>query len=147
MQSYPGRLHHRTPSWVESGATFHIRINVSRETSMSLTQPEIASRLLASAHFYHEQARWHCRLFLLMPNHLHALLIFPFDRPMHTVIAPWKAYHAKHLKLPWQNNFFDHRLRNRKELLESETYIRENPVRRRLCESAETWPWVIACAE
>jgi putative transposase len=72
MNRYPGRLHHRTPPWVETGATFHIRISLAQKAGPSLTAPEIAPPLLESARHYHEHARWHCRLMLLMPDHIHA---------------------------------------------------------------------------
>jgi hypothetical protein len=71
------RLHHHTPSWVEHGAIFHIRIRLERESAVSLTETRLARMLLDSATFYHQQTTWHCHLFLLMPDHLHALLRFP----------------------------------------------------------------------
>jgi len=84
---------------------------------------------------------------LLMPDHLHALLIFPHEKPMHAIIASWKGYQAKRLGISWQNNFFDHRIRNRDELHKSEAYIRLNPVRRNLCSEQNAWPWLISCAQ
>ena len=146
MNRYPGRLHHHTPPWVETGATFHIRISLIQKTRLSLTDPGIASHLLSSAQFYHEHERWHCRLFLLMPDHIHALLVFPYDQPMHTIIAAWKGFQAKRVGLKWQNNFFDHRIRNHHELKESDAYIRLNPVRKGFCVNEKDWPWVITCS-
>ena len=112
---------------------------------MPLTESTIASALLKSAEHYHNQARWDCRLFLLMPDHLHALLAFPHDKPMGQVIRKWKAYQAGRLGIPWQGNFFDHRIRSPDELEEKAAYIRLNPVRKSLCRSEEDWPWSIAC--
>jgi len=145
MFRYPDRLAHQTPAWVESGATYHIRISVGPGSSLCLTDPKIAAALLDSARFYHEQSRWNCRLFLLMPDHLHALLTFPYDKDMRAIVASWKGYHAKHLGVRWQGNFFDHRIRNQDELDEKAAYIRLNPVRKNLCTHEEAWPWVISC--
>jgi hypothetical protein len=145
VNRYPGRLHHRTPSWVDTGETYHIRISAAPESGRVITEPDIGTQLLASAGFYHEQERWHCRLFLLMPDHLHALLIFPSTQAMGAIVGSWKGYHANHLGLAWQDNFFDHRIRNRDELQESEAYIRLNPVRRNLCTEQNAWPWLISC--
>jgi putative transposase len=86
---FPGRLRHRAPLWVPSGAVFHIRI---RALSATLVQPEVASALLESAQFYQDRERWFIWLFLLMPDHLHALLSFPREERMSSVIGDWKRY-------------------------------------------------------
>jgi REP element-mobilizing transposase RayT len=146
MKSYPGRTHHNTPSWVKTGAIFHIRIRCARENQVSLTEPDLASRLLESAQLYHISNRWFCQLFLLMPDHIHALLAFPPNSVMANIIGAWKGFHAKRHDVAWQANFFDHRLRNDAELAEKSTYIRRNPVVKNLCLNEEDWPWVIAPA-
>jgi putative transposase len=46
------------------------------------------------------------------------------------------------LKVNWQRDFFDHRLRNDQELQEKTSYILMNPVRRGLCVRAEDWVWI-----
>lgn len=145
MFRYPDRLAHKIPAGVESGATYHIRISIEREYALRLTDPKIAPALLESVHHYHKHYRWNCRLLLLMPDHLHALLTFPNDKAMGTVVAAWKGYQAKHLGIKWQGNYFDHRIRNQGELQEKAAYIRLNPVRRNLCLTEETWPWVLSC--
>ena len=146
MFRYPDRLAHNTPAWVESGATYHIRISIERDYSLSLTNATAGTALLDSARFYHERWRWHCRLFLLMPDHLHALLTFSNDKAMGTVVASWKGYQAKHLGIHWQGNYFDHRIRDRGELQKKAAYIRLNPVRENLCLTEEAWPWVLSYA-
>lgn len=80
-----------------------------------------------------------------MPDHLHALLVFPYNRDMSEVVASWKGYHGKHHDVRWQENYFDHRIRSRDELKEKEAYIRMNPVRKNLCRYPEEWPWVLSC--
>jgi REP element-mobilizing transposase RayT len=145
MFRYPDRLAHQTPAWVESGATYHIRISVDPGHARGLTDPVIGPALLDSARRYHDQNRWNCRLFLLMPDHFHALLIFPCDKDMSAIVASWKGYQAKQLGIRWQGNYFDHRIRNRDELDEKAAYIRLNPLRKNLCMHEEEWPWVIAC--
>jgi len=146
MIGYPERLAHKTPAWVEHGSTFHIRISVDRQASPPLTGPRIGSALLDSARLYHERTRWDCRLFLLMPDHLHALLVFPFDQDMGRILASWEGYQTKHLRIRWQGNYFDHRIRDRHDLDEKAAYIRLNPVRKGLCAKEADWPWILSCA-
>jgi putative transposase len=116
MIRYPRRLYHRTPAWVESESTFHIRISATQVEIINLTASNIGPQLLTSAELYHEQVRWHCRLFLLMPDHLHALLVFRSTQSMGNIIASWKGYQAKRCGITWQSNFFDHRIRDQREL-------------------------------
>jgi putative transposase len=140
------RLHHRTPSWVEHDAVFHIRIRL-HDPVTALTDPHLARALLDSAAFYHHQTTWHCHLFLLMPDHLHALLVFPFERDMRLIVGRWKAWHVRTSKVRWQDNFFDHRIRSPRELQLKAKYIRQNPVVKGLCAKADDWPWVIPSVE
>jgi len=78
-----------------------------------------------------------------MPDHIHALLSFPKDMVMSQVIADWKRYQSRQRGIRWQNNFFDHRIRNTAEYLEKASYIRNNPVVKGLCETPEEWAWVL----
>jgi len=146
-REFPRRLHHEVPSWVEDGALFHIRIALERGRKQKpLTDPSLAQSILNSANLYQQKERWHITLFLLMPDHLHALLSFPRDESMSSVIGDWKRFHARNNGVEWQEGYFDHRLRDdeRGEQLEMKVkYIRENPVAAGLCECEENWPWII----
>jgi len=142
-KQYPNRLFHKTPSWAEDGAVFHIRIRCADENQAILTQRDIAEALLASADFYTQKGRWFAQLFLLMPDHLHALISFPKEQVMSRVVADWKRYQSKQHGIRWQDNFFDHRIRNTAEYLEKAAYIRNNPVVKGLCETPKEWGWII----
>ena len=143
-KGYPQRLYHAVPSWVESGSCFHIRLRVAhaKPDSPSLIETRVAHGLLAAARFYHERQRWHCRLFLLMPDHIHALLVFPKETGMSRLIGEWKHYASRQWGIAWQTNYFDHRIRNASELAEKYAYILRNPVVKGLCQREDDWPWV-----
>jgi len=111
--------------------------------SPALTSPEIALKLLESARIYHEQLKWYLHLFLLMPDHVHAILSFPRDSSMGRTIGGWKRYHSKATLVSWQDNFFDHRLRNDDERVSKAGYIRMNPVTAGHCARPEDWEWVV----
>ncbi|MDD5349181.1 MAG: hypothetical protein PHQ12_03115 [Chthoniobacteraceae bacterium] len=108
-----------------------------------LAQEPIAAALLQSALFFHER-RWFIRLFLLMPDHLHALLEFPRAEKMKNVVSAWKKYQAIRYGILWQRDFFDHRLRRDESFEEKASYIRRNPVRAGLVQAPEEWPHAIA---
>ena len=107
-RGFPQRLHHRVPDWVEPGALFHIRIALDREKEQkALTEPALAKAILDSAKFYEARMRWHITLFLLMADHLHALLCFARDESMSEVIRDWKRYHTRTNGVSWQEGYFD----------------------------------------
>ena len=76
-----------------------------------------------------------------MPDHLHAVICFRLDKNMSEILGAWKGYQAKHHAVIWQDNYFDHRIRNRRELDEKMRYIRLNPVVKGLCAEENDWPW------
>ena len=66
---------------------------------------------------------------------------------MGQVVGDWKRWHETRSGVLWQDNFFDHRLRNAEALETKASYIRRNPVACNLCSSEEDWPWVIGAAD
>jgi putative transposase len=136
------RLPHEVPPWVQEGSFFFITINCRPQGLNQLAQAGRGDAVLASAAYQHERLAWHCRLLLLMPDHLHAIIAFPRDPSLRTTLQSWKRYLATREGVIWQRDFFDHRLRNRHEEREKIDYILMNPVRRGLCERIEDWPWV-----
>ena len=146
-RGFPERLRHNVPHWVEPGALFHIRIRLDREKEQKpLTVPPLAQAILESAKFYEARMQWRITLFLLMPDHLHALLSFGRDKSMSEVIKGWKRFHKRVNRVMWQEGYFDHRLRadERGTRLSAKlNYIRQNPVAAGLCARAEDWPWII----
>ena len=146
-RGFPERLHHRVPYWVEPGALFHIRIGLDRERQQrTLIEPSLAPALLDSAMSYEGNMRWHITLFLLMPDHVHAVLSFPRDKSMSEVIRDWKRFHSRTYRVMWQQGYFDHRLRPDErgaQFSAKLNYIRQNPVAAGFCARAEDWPWLI----
>jgi putative transposase len=138
---YPGRLCHTVPGWVKAGAVFHVRLRVAPAQAVPLTDARLAPDLLAAVKRYHASARWWCRLAVLMPDHLHALLSFPEQTGMAAALRDWKRGTTRFQRVRWQSNFFDHRLRSETEADEAWAYFGENPVVKGLVARAEDWPW------
>src|SRR5664280_1155499 len=139
MSRYTLRLHHGTPGWVKTGAMFHVRIRVAAIQSIPLTEASLAGLLIDAARQYHVSGYWWCELLLLMPDHLHALLVFPGETSMSTVIRNWKRGMARLHRVAWQPNYFDHRIRDDQEKEKTWQYIRLNPVAKGLCANEDDW--------
>lgn len=139
-KKYPGHLFHSVPTWVRPGSVFHIRVRCEPRNRQSLIASEIGAALLDSVEFYHAHQRW-VNLFLLMPDHWHALLSFPSNEAMSEVIGDWKRYQESRHGIAWQEGYFDHRIRNDHEFELKAGYIRMNPVVKQFCARPEDWPW------
>jgi len=137
-----GKLYHAVPAWVKVGACFHIRIRVAREFGETLINPSIGSALLLATASYHSRQIWFCHVLLLMPDHLHAIAAFPADRQMSEVVRNFKRAATRNQQVLWQEGYFDHRIRNVRELDEKLAYILRNPVAKGLCSTQTDWPWV-----
>ena len=141
VRIWPRRLHHGIPGWVKCGAAFHIRLRA--HGVKSLTEPETANGLLQSAKHYQLSGAWYADLLPIMPDHIHALVSFPADAAMTTVVGNWKRFTSRTHGIAWQKNFFDHRIRNDDEFGEKWGYILRNPVAKGLCANEQDWPWVL----
>ncbi len=139
------KLPHEIPSWVDpSKEIYFITINCLNRGHNQLCQPPIAEALLESCRFRHHSGAWHTYLFLLMPDHLHALLSFPLDGPgIQPTITAWKRWTCRQNGIVWQRDYFEHRLRGEDALDEKASYISNNPVRKGLVEKPEDWKWVV----
>ena len=136
-------LPHEIPTWVDSNReTYFITINCQRRGLNQLARKEVAQPLFETVRHRQETFLWWPRVFLLMPDHLHALLCFPpSNKPLRLVISKWKEWTAKQLGIHWQDDFFEHRLRREESRREKADYILANPVRAGLVRRPEDWPF------
>jgi len=137
-------LPHTVPLWVHPDIEVYYLTLVCQPRQVNhLAQPDKAHALIGSLVRYERDGFWYAHLALLMPDHLHGLFSFPPSRkPMVQVVRDWKRWTNRQLGIPWQRDFFEHRLRPGESGREKARYILENPVRAGLVESAERWPHV-----
>ncbi len=134
------KLAHDIPPWVRQGARHFITINSKDRNSSPLLDADIAGRLLESATHYETLGHWYLWLVLVMPDHVHMIVTFDLSRGVRSTVSTWKRYQTRTLKVAWQSDFFEHRLRSDEEFRLKAHYIRMNPVRRNLVPQPEEWP-------
>ena len=137
-------LPHEIPSWVDpQKEIYFITINCEERFKNQLALPNVSVRLFETVRHRQEHRLWWPHLFLLMPDHLHALLSFPpSGKPLKRVVNQWKERSSKELGITWQRDFFEHRLRHDESRREKADYILQNPVRRKLVARPDDWPFV-----
>ena len=138
------RLPHDVPLWVDpSKACYFITICCARRGVNQLARDQIARDLFETIKYRNANGVWYVRLALVMPDHVHLVAWFPeIEKRVQTIVSKWKEWTAKTLKIEWQRDFFEHRLRKEESFGEKADYILANPVRAGLVERAEDWPYV-----
>ena len=100
-----------------------------------------------------------CVGFVIMPNHVHAIVWFKVQENLSELVKQWKrtsSYRIKQLQtgplaeygslLPpdkpvWQARYYDFNLYSRRKIQEKLNYMHGNPVRAGLVDDATSWPW------
>jgi len=138
------RLAHGVPLWLDpSREDYFVTICCKKRGRNHLAHPAIGFPLLETIKHRNRRGIWYAHVALLMPDHVHLVLAFPdIDKRLQTVVSKWKEWTAKSLKIEWQRDFFEHRLRKEEGFREKADYVLANPVRAGLVEKAEEWPYL-----
>jgi REP element-mobilizing transposase RayT len=119
-----------------------------------LRRPEIAT-LVADAMAFFEGERLLLKCWVVMPNHVHAVLWAMPNFSLSGITQSWKRYSAREANKIlgrtgepfWQPEPFDHWIRNDQEHARCCQYVENNPVKARLCAAAADWRWSSAWRE
>jgi REP element-mobilizing transposase RayT len=118
-----------------------------------LRRPEIA-KIVADALRFHAGQRFDLRAWVVMPNHVHAVLRPLNEFSLSQILQSWKGFTAREanrrLKRQgefWQAESYDHLVRDDEDLSRCCQYTTMNPVNARLCARPEDWPWSSAYRE
>jgi REP element-mobilizing transposase RayT len=113
-----------------------------------LACPEIAD-IVADAIQYHAGQRFDLHAWVVMPNHVHAVLRPWPDRTLSEILKSWKGFTARGANRLlqrtgttfWQVESYDHVIRDDEDLHRCCHYTTMNPVNARLCTRSEDWRW------
>jgi putative transposase len=112
----------------------------------SLFRNERWAALLIDTLYHYRGEAYLLHEFVVMPDHIHIIL-----RPLTSLekavqfIKGGFSYRAKkelgsNMEV-WQKGFSDHRIRDAGDYAQHVSYVRENPVRKHLCEKPELYPY------
>jgi REP element-mobilizing transposase RayT len=113
----------------------------------TLRKPAIAN-MVEEALLKRDGERYRLIAWVLMPNHVH-LLIFPLESYsvagiMHSIKSFTSHEANKLLKRTghfWAKEYYDRYIRDSRHFASTIAYIENNPVKARLCETPEDWPF------
>jgi REP element-mobilizing transposase RayT len=113
-----------------------------------LKQPDIGEMVAGALKFFVGQ-RYDLRAWVIIPNHVHAIVWPHPGYNISQILHSWKSFTAtqanrilrrKHAPF-WQTESYDHWIRNDDERARLVAYIENNPVKARLCARPEDWRW------
>jgi REP element-mobilizing transposase RayT len=113
-----------------------------------LRRPDIAD-LVANAMRHFHESRYVLQEWVVMPNHVHAIIWPMPNHLLSDILKSWKQFTSRRAKKIlsmaaepfWQPESYDHWIRNDDEKARIARYIRNNPVTARLCVRPEDWKW------
>src|SRR5579872_1649809 len=103
-----------------------------------------ANLLIETLAHYRDEERFLLHEFVIMPDHIHLLLTpaqeISLERAMQFIKGGF-SYRMGQRGSVWQPSFSNHRVRDFEDYENHREYIRMNPVRARLAERAEEYPY------
>ncbi|MBI3695203.1 MAG: transposase [Acidobacteria bacterium] len=120
----------------------------ARSGPLHLARPEIAS-IVVEAILAGRNPLGHYRLhaFVVMPNHVHLLItpLLPVPRLLQSLKGATGRRANQFLRVTgkafWQEESYDHRVRDETEFRRVRAYVEENPVRAGLVQRPEDYLW------
>jgi REP element-mobilizing transposase RayT len=139
------------PHIEDAGATYFITFSLRRPPAVDLTTLE-NGQILISALRYLDGKLYSLYDYTVMPDHLHCII-----RPLRLngstvrlsrIYHSFKSWTAQKINNAegrsgplWQDESYDHIIRNREDYEEKAAYILDNPRRRGLVVDGAQWPW------
>jgi len=121
--------------------------------SCALREPVVAAVVWDALHHF-DGARYRLIAWVIMPNHVHALIEQAGGFPLGDIVHAWKSFTAKQANKQlgrtgafWAPDYFDRFIRDQTYFDVAVHYIHENPVKAGLVPRAEEWRWSSACED
>lgn len=112
-----------------------------------LRQSQIA-KIVADVLQFHARRRFDLLAWVVMPNHVHAVVHPLPGFTLSQILKGWKGYAAHEANRIlqrtgafWQGESYDHLVRDDEDMYRCCLYTTMNPVNARLCACPENWPW------
>ena len=145
------RSQRNLPHFEAVGATYFVRFSLVKPPIVDLSAPSVAE-VMVSALAYHDGSRYWLYDYTVMPDHVHAILqpvvVGGQCERITSILYSLKGWTAKQINAQlgrrgelWQQEGYDHIVRNREDYEEKALYIYMNPVKAGLTTDPADWPW------
>ncbi|MGO8713926.1 MAG: REP-associated tyrosine transposase [Rhizomicrobium sp.] len=118
-----------------------------------LTDPANAE-IVRSAFEHFDGERYRLLAWVVMPNHVHAMIELVPGHPLGDVVHSWKSFSAHAINKArrsngqvWSHDYFDRFVRDERHYANAKYYIEHNPVKAKLVGKPEDWPFSSATTQ
>jgi REP element-mobilizing transposase RayT len=115
--------------------------------SCILRDPRIAGMVENSLLFF-DGSRYRLLAWVIMPNHVHALIEIFDSFPLYKILKSWKSFTSHEINKilnksgrNWQREYYDRFIRNETHFYNCVAYIHNNPVKAGLVDVPEAWDY------
>jgi REP element-mobilizing transposase RayT len=122
LKEYHRNFTQRVHEWLDAGHGSYV-----------LARSEIFGLVESVLNFFDGQ-RYELGKYVVMPNHVHALVTPLADHDLHHILHSWKSFSANQINKSsgshsrvWHPESFDHIVRSPEQLARIEQYIQDNP--------------------
>jgi type I restriction enzyme R subunit len=121
-EDYHRRFTEKIQAWLDAGYGI-----------CALRRPEVAG-IVSSALHHFDMDRYVLDEFVVMPNHIHVLLMPLADHALEHILHSWKSFTSNKINSTletsgtfWMDENFDHAVRSWEQMENFRAYVRENP--------------------
>ena len=132
----------RRGRWSAPRAEYFLTI-CTHDRRRGLSDEPLLSRILEEAHRRETESDWSVRTLVVMPDHLHLLVVLGESMELAESLRLFKGRMAPQLRkhdLRWERGYFDHRVRVDEDRWPLFGYVFLNPYRAGLVSAEEKWP-------
>jgi REP element-mobilizing transposase RayT len=137
----------RLPHWELQGSTYFLTFRTHEAIGAAFQDHLIADIVEESIWFGHPE-RYILQAYVIMPNHIHLLLGPVADWNLAKILQGLKGFTAREINRKlgrrgafWQDENFDHLIRNEQDWSDKFDYIHDNPVTAGLVTRAQDNPY------
>ncbi len=127
------------------GYAYFVTTNVYQRQKI-FSNSKIADIVLSAIFFLKEKGYYRLYSLVIMPEHLHLIILPQNKKTVSQIMHSLKSYTAKKINnilgrggKIWQDGSYERIIRNQEDLREKATYIENNPVRKNLVEEPEKY--------
>ena len=107
------------------------------------------AKIMEEALQFHDGDRYRLLSWVVMPNHVHAMIEQKSGTSLPTIVQTWKRHTSRQINRLsgktgeplWHREYWDRYIRNDRHLIAVRQYIENNPVSAGLVECPKDWPW------
>ena len=140
----------KNESGIDIDVTLRRRIEAYLDQGYGKCHPKnpAVAALVQSSLLFFDGDRYKLSAWVVMPNHLHALMTPGAGHDLSKILQSLKSYSANEANKIlfrqgkfWQQESFDRYIRNHEHFVSVVRYIENNPVKASLCKRPEDWPY------